>query len=203
MPRPAKHDEQMILEAAATLVAAGGPRAATVGAISQATGAPSGSIYHRFTTRDQLLGRLWLGRAARFQDAWVAALVEKDARAAGLAAALSLPRTAREDPDGARIMLLHRRDDFLAEGWPPEMKAEAERLRAQAAKGLSEMARRLFGRDTDETRQATAFATLDIPYGAVRRCISAGKRPPASLDALIERAYYGVVDDPRLAKGRR
>ena len=86
MARPTKHDEQGILDAAAVLVAAGGPRAATVGAISQATGAPSGSIYHRFATRDELLGRLWLGKAARFQDAWVRAFEEKDARAAGLAA---------------------------------------------------------------------------------------------------------------------
>ena len=99
-------------------------------------------------------------------------------------------------------MVLHRRDDFLAEGWPREMKAEAERLRSQASQGLSEMARRLFGRDTRETRQATAFATVDIPYGAVRRCISGGTKPPQALDALIARAYYGVIDDAK-AGGRR
>jgi AcrR family transcriptional regulator len=202
MARPSKHDEKAILEAAAILVAAGGPRAATVGAICNAIGAPSGSIYHRFTTRDELLGRLWLDRAARFQDAWVRALEEKDAVAAGLAAALSLPRVAREDFDGARIMLLHRRDDFLADGWPEAMKSEAKRLGDQAAKGISQMARRLFGRDTPATRQSAAFATVDIPYGAVRRSITAGKPPPAALDELIEKAYRGVVG-PRKAGGRR
>ena len=57
MPRPAKHDEKSILSGAATLVAARGPGAATVSAIGHAIGAPSGSIYHRFRTRDALLGR--------------------------------------------------------------------------------------------------------------------------------------------------
>src|SRR5918995_5936402 len=131
MPRPAKHDETRILEAAASLVAARGPGAATITAIGAAIGAPNGSIYHRFRTRDELLGRLWLRKAAFFQDRFAAALRHPGARQAGLDAALSLPRAAREDFDGARIMLLHRRQDFLGGGWPAEMAAEAERLGEQ------------------------------------------------------------------------
>src|SRR4051794_33643759 len=113
MPRPAKHDEARILSAAASLVAAGGPGAATIAAIGTAIGAPNGSIYHRFRTRDELLGRLWLQKAAFFQDRFAAALGHPDPHQAGLDAALSLPRAARDDFAGARIMLLHRREDFL------------------------------------------------------------------------------------------
>jgi AcrR family transcriptional regulator len=197
MPRPSKHDERNILDAAATLVAAKGPAAVTVGAIGHAIGAPSGSIYHRFPSRDALLGRLWLMKASYFQNQWARALDHADARQAGLAAALSLPQVARADFEGARIMLLYRREDFLSDGWPPAMKAEAERLGAQVIECLGLMTRRLFGRNTAAARQVTTFATLDLPFSAVRRYVARGEPPPKQLDALIERAYRAITDDAR------
>lgn len=200
MPRPAKFDEDQILGAAATLVATRGPAAATMTAIKHALGAPSGSIYHRFKTRDELLGKLWLSKAQAFQDQWTAALQEADPVRAGLEAALSMPRQVRLDFDGARVMLLHRREDFLMHGWPPEMKAEAEQLGRQVKDGLSAMTKRLFGRDTAAARRATAFATIDIPFSAVRRYIGEGGSPPPHVDALIERAYMAVIDVERSAK---
>src|SRR5215831_10092404 len=88
MPRPSKFSEGKILDAAASLVAAGGPRAATIGAIGATLDAPWGSIYHRFSSRHVLLGRLWLSKAAMFQDRFVEALAHPDPVAAGLEAAL-------------------------------------------------------------------------------------------------------------------
>ena len=196
MPRPVKYEERDILGAASALVAARGPAAATVAAIGNAIGAPSGSIYHRFRSRDALLGRLWLMKASYFQNAWARALEQDDARQAGLDAALSLPRVAREDFEGARIMLLHRREDFFSDGWPPEMKAEAARLGEQVVDCLGLMTRRLFGRNTAAARQVTIFATLDLPFSAVRRYVATGGSPPKQIDVLITRAYAAVVDDP-------
>ena len=103
MPRPAKFNESSILKATAAIVASRGPAAATIWAISHAIGAPSGSIYHRFHTRDELLGRLWLNKAAFFQDRCNVALNMPDAKEAALAGALSIPQTVREDFNGARI----------------------------------------------------------------------------------------------------
>jgi len=193
MPRPAKHDEGRILSAAASLVAARGPSAATITAIGAAIGAPSGSIYHRFQSRDELLGRLWLTKAKFFQDRWIEALQEPDPRRAGLEAALSLPRAVREDFEGARIMLLHRQQDFLSHGWPPEMQAEAERLGMQVKNGLVGITRRLFGRNTSSARHAATFAVLDLPFSAVRRFVAAGEPPPALIDDLVSTAYTAVV----------
>jgi AcrR family transcriptional regulator len=193
MPRPAKHDEKTLLKAAAALVAAQGPAAATITAIGAAAGAPNGSIYHRFQSRHELLGRLWLSKARFFQDKWAEALALPEPREAGLAAALSLPRAVRADFEGARIMLLHRREDFLSQGWPPEMQAEAKRLRRQAAGALAEMTRRLFGHDTISTRHITTFATLDLPYSAIRRFVGEGKMPPDLIDDLIAKAYAAII----------
>ena len=194
MPRPAKHDETRILRAAASIVAAHGPGAATISAIGQAIGAPSGSIYHRFRSRNELLGRLWLTKAAFFQDRWEQALEKSDARAAGLEGALSLPRVTREDFEGARIMLLYRREDFLAHGWPPEMRKEAKRLGQQVSEVLADMTRRLFGRTSASARQVASFALLDLPLSAVRRYVAAGEPPPRQVDDLIATAYEAVID---------
>ena len=193
MPRPAKHDEASILRAAAALVAAGGPGAATIGSIGHAIGAPNGSIYHRFRSRDELLGRLWLTKAAVFQDEWAAALDGADPVEAGLEAALSLPRVTRRDPEGARIMLLHRREDFESPTWSSELRAEAERLGRQVSERLGEATRRLFGRNTSSSHRITAFALLDLPYAAVRRHVAAHEAPPPVVDDLIAAAYHAVV----------
>lgn len=194
MPRPAKFDDIRILGATATLVADGGPSAATIGAIARAIGAPTGSIYHRFGSRDELLGRLWLAKAAYFQDAFARALVGPDARAAAIEAALSLPRCARADFEGARIMLLHRREDFIGGGWPPEMTREAERLGRQVTDLLREATARLFGSETTSNRRRATFALLDVPLGAVRRHVAQNKPPPPEIDDLIALAIGAILD---------
>jgi len=194
MPRPAKHDESQILGAAASLVAARGPRAATITAIGTAIGAPNGSIYHRFRSRDELLGRLWLTKAEIFQNRWAQALQERNPRRAGLEAALSLPRTVRNDLEGARILLLHRREDFLSEGWSQEMQKEAERLGKQVNDALVDITRRLFGRNTASARHVATFAVLDLPFSAVRRFVAAGQEPPPLVDDLVASAYAAVID---------
>ncbi|MBA3676484.1 MAG: TetR family transcriptional regulator [Sphingosinicella sp.] len=195
MPRPVKYDESVILRAAASIVADRGPAAATIGAIGGAIGAPSGSIYHRFRTRDELLGRLWLAKAAFFQGRFAEGLAHPDPYQAGLNGALSLPRAVRQDFEGARIMLLHRREDFLSDSWPPEMAKEARRLGEQVRELLSEITRRLMDKENEANRQLVVFAVLDIPFAAVRRNVAMGKLPPKGAEGLITRAYEAIMAD--------
>ena len=61
---------------------------------------------------------------------WQAAQQEYEAQI-GSARASRLLRDFRADFAGARIMLLRRREDFLGNGWPAEMQAEASRLGRQ------------------------------------------------------------------------
>jgi hypothetical protein len=90
-------------------------------------------------------------------------------------------------------MLLHRREDFLGDGWPREMKAEAERLGKQVSDKLAEITRRLFGRNTAAVRHVATFAVLDLPFSAVRRFVAAGEPPPAVVDRLISTAYTAAI----------
>jgi len=193
MPRPSKFSETEIIDAAGALVAASGLGAATIGAIGTRLEAPSGSIYHRFATRDVLLGRLWLRKAAFFQNRFVAALAGADPHDAGLAAALSIAAAARADFDAARIMLLHRREDFLSEKWPASMTAEAKRLGVQVDDALRDIARRLFGRASPRALRVTTFVILDVPLAAVRRHVAANEPPPPIVDDLVRSAYGALI----------
>jgi AcrR family transcriptional regulator len=189
--RPSRFSEAQILDATAAIVAADGPGAATIGAIGNVLKAPSGSIYHRFASRDVLLGRLWLSKAAFFQNRFTAALADPDPAKAGLAAALSIPLA------GARIMLLHRRDDFLDGDWPPDMATEAIRLKHQAGDAMNEIARRLFGPVSAETLRLVNFAVIDVPLAAVRRHVAVNELPPASVEDLIARTYAALIAPAR------
>ncbi len=202
MSRPQKFSTAQILDTAASLVAAEGPGAATIGAISARLKAPSGSIYHRFASRDVLLGRLWLNKAAFFQNRFAEALVRPDAVEAGLEAALSLPRSVRADFAGARIMLLHRRDDFLAGEWPADMAEEAVRLKQQVDGAMKGIAKRLFGKINAEVLRLTSFAVLDVPFASVHRHVAANELPPPYVDELIARTWQALIAPARTASGK-
>jgi AcrR family transcriptional regulator len=193
MPRHPKFSRAQIIDAASALVASAGPDAATIGAIGAMLEAPSGSIYHRFATRDVLLGRLWLGKAAYFQDRFIAALENPNPHAAGLAAALSIATAARADFRAARIMLLHRREDFVPEKWPADMAAEASRLGAQMNAALRDITKRLFGRVGSRALRLATFAVLDVPFAAVRRHVAANEPPPPIVDELVRTAYGALI----------
>lgn len=202
MPRPAKFDQQQILEAAAQIVGTGGAAAATIGAIAEALGAPSGSIYHRFRSRDELLGRLWLSKIGAFQAGALRALRREDPASAAVEAALFTLDWVRADPLGARIALLHRRDEFEGGGWPEDVVAEARRLAVELDAALGDITRRLFGSDTPAARRAARFAIVDLAYAAVRPHITRGELPPPELDALVEAAVAASLTTAQNALGR-
>jgi len=58
----------------------GGP--VTIGDVSRRLGAPGGSIYHWFPSREELLVRLWLRSVRRFHEAYLAAGDGEDAEQA-------------------------------------------------------------------------------------------------------------------------
>src|SRR6516162_3655310 len=98
MGRP-KFDDADFLDAALTIVADRGPLGVTVSSVAGSLGAPTGSFYHRFPSRDALLGVLWLRTVREFQVGVAAALDAGD----GLRAALHTPAWARQHPEKGRL----------------------------------------------------------------------------------------------------
>src|SRR5207237_563587 len=96
MARP-KFADRDFLDAALAIAAERGPLAATVGAIAERLGAPVGSFYHRFPSRDVLLGELWLRTVLDFQQGITAALKSawRNCRSAPCASICSAARCRR------------------------------------------------------------------------------------------------------------
>ena len=95
MPRPARYSIDELLDAAAALLAADGPAAVTMSAVARATGAPSGSMYHRFPARAVLCGELWLRTEERFHAGFASALSASDDPQARCVAVASSGRWSR------------------------------------------------------------------------------------------------------------
>jgi AcrR family transcriptional regulator len=206
MPRPPKFDEEQILAAAGRLIAVHGPNGATIGAIGRAVGAPTGSIYHRFASRDVLLAEVWMRAAAAFQNAFFERLTSAPPAAAGLAAALYMAQRVREHPREARLLLLHRREDFVDRGWPAKLRRQAAELQQQVKAELRAFSQRLCGRADTKTVRAVAYAVVEAPLAAVRLHLAANESPPPYVDELIRVTYdaalallgvAGVTEPPR------
>ena len=174
MAPPRKHDTDTILDAARALVLAEGPRAASVAAIAQRSGAPVGTLYHRFGNRDGVLAAAWLRALERFQVRALEAYTGRsgdpvDAAVAMAGAALSF---AVEQPGDVRLLLAVRRSDLLDglehEGVHQKLSALNEPLEA-AIRGL---ARELHGRADARAVENVTRAVVDLPMAALRRNLS-------------------------------
>jgi AcrR family transcriptional regulator len=184
MGRLAKFDSDQILDVTTEIVAEVGPGLATVARIAERLGGPTGSIYHRFESRELLFARLWTRTVRRAQQGFLAALAIEDIEAAAVDAALHIPRWSRDHLAEATVLLLYRRQD-LAERWPAELGAELADINTDVRQALRDFTRRRFGRITEFRLQTVTFALVDVPYGASRRHLLAGKPPPLAVDDLV------------------
>ncbi len=189
MGRNARFTDDQILGAALALLAERGPDGVTMSDISGQTGAPIGSLYHRFPSRDHLMARLWLTIVESFQEGFL----EDLARGDGLSAALYTPRWTRGHFDEGRVLLLFRREELVAGEWPEEVKGRAASLARELEEGFRDFVRERFGGVTDEMLATVAFALIHAPYGATRPYLERGEIPPAVIDRLIEKTYRSIM----------
>jgi AcrR family transcriptional regulator len=189
MGRTAKYTAEQFVDAALDLVAEHGPSAVTIAAVAGKLGAPVGSVYHRFVSRDVLLARLWLRVVRSFQEGFLDTL----RREGGLEAALYTPRWVRAHPKEAKLLLVYRREELIAGAWPDEIRCLAARVTREMDAGIVEFTRRLFGRVTRSALRRTLFALVDVPYAAVRRSLVADQPPAEELDQLVAETYTVIL----------
>jgi AcrR family transcriptional regulator len=187
--RRAIFDRGDFLAAARVLASERGPAAVTIDSVTQRLNAPKGSFYHRFASRDLLLGELWLATVLAYQEGFVAAIEAGD----GLGAALHTPAWVRQHLDDARILLLYSRHDFVQGDWPATLKRgvrdQAERVKAC----LDTFARQTFGRVSPARLRRATFVLLEVPTAAVREHLRRRELPPPIVDELITKTYYAIV----------
>jgi AcrR family transcriptional regulator len=183
-----------MLDAARDLLLERGSASATVEAIADVSGAPTGSIYHRFGSRDGLLTRLWIRAVYRSQASFLAALEHEDPRAAALAAAQSILQFCQQEPADARLLVSFRREDLIRTAPSGQLADELEELNRPVQAAVVALARRLYGRPTQAALNRTLLAVFDLPYGAVRRYLITGTKIPAGLRDDLARAVKAVLE---------
>ncbi len=168
MAPPRKHETDVILDAARALVLDGGPRAASVAAIAKASGAPAGTLYHRFGNRDGILTAAWLRALERFQTRALAADGDTPADTA-VAMAVAAVGFARDLPDDARLLLTIRPGDLLDDEPDAAFQQTLAAMNAPLTQRVAVLARQLYGNNKPRSVDAVARAVADLPYAVVRR----------------------------------
>ena len=189
----AKFGQMDFFAAALAIAAAEGPAAVTIASITARLKAPTGSFYHRFASRNVLLGELWLRTVLNFQEGISAALDAGD----GLRAALHTPAWVRAHLDQARLLLLYDRRDFVQGEWPEELRERIAELARRMEAGSLRRARVIFGEEGQQEVSLAQFLISEVPVAAVRQHLVRGEKPPPLVDRLIRTTYRAVVADHR------
>ena len=185
----AKFGQMDFFAAALAIAAAEGPAAVTIASITARLKAPTGSFYHRFASRNVLLGELWLRTVLNFQEGISAALDAGD----GLRAALHTPAWVRAHLDQARLLLLYDRRDFVQGEWPEELRERVAELTRRMEAGSLRRARVIFGEEGQQEVSLAQFLISEVPVAAVRQHLVRGEKPPPLVDRLIRTTYRAVA----------
>lgn len=184
MPRPARYTVDELLDAAAALLAQGGPAAVTMSAVARAVGAPSGSLYHRFPSRAALCGQLWMRTEERFLSGFLTEVGRaRGAQHKCVAGARFTVQWCRDHPQQAQVLLVGA-DELGEAEWPEDLRTRRRRLHRRLRRALTEI-----HADAD---RVTA-AVIDIPYAVVRRHLLARRAVPVGADAIVSDCARALI----------
>lgn len=166
MAAPTKFTRDAILDAAAEQIATAGFSGASVAAIARSIGAPSGSIYHRFASKEHLIGALWVRTASRYGDSLGDAVEE--------ATPDDLPRRivdhtfdwVASHPTETSLLMRFRTEDFAPGDWPEDVIAEITAVNERLANRLLSTAIRIEVDPID-----MLLGAIDIPAASARRAL--------------------------------
>ncbi|MGD9995338.1 MAG: TetR/AcrR family transcriptional regulator [Ilumatobacteraceae bacterium] len=193
MPRPALFPSDAILDAALVVVAESGVGALSMTAVADRLGAPSGSLYHRFRTRADLAGNLWLRTQDRFHDVFTAGLDHPDPVTAARRAARNVVEFSHDQRLDAILAMRYRADDLLRAQWPDDLITQHRRQRRRMSASITSL-QRAFGLDDRESLRRITFAVIDVPYSAVRAAIVSVRLPDEAAKRFIDEAVVALLE---------
>ncbi|MCW2814873.1 MAG: TetR family transcriptional regulator [Nocardioides sp.] len=194
MGRPRQHDLDGLLAHARRLWVGDGVDAVTMRALTAASGASNGAIYHAFGSRDGLLARVWAREADTFL-AFQREEVERagDPTAAVLAAALAPARYADRDQDAARLLLATTADRLMTPELDDDGRELLHRLRHDLGTLLAGLADALWGRRDRSAVTMVRYCVVDLPGALLLQ--GSDLSDPVAHHAL-EHAVRGIVAQP-------
>ncbi|NMO04752.1 TetR/AcrR family transcriptional regulator [Gordonia sp. TBRC 11910] len=188
MGRKPRFSTDELLDAAMDLISAGGAASATMTAVAGAVGAPSGSMYHRFASRDEMLARLWLRTIGEFQTGFVDALSDVDTIAAiDSTIAFVFDWTAANPTKSA--LLLQFDEKAIVDAWPESLAADLSTANNTVRQALREFTQRHLGSSSKPDVDRVIYALVDLPYAAVRRHLPSGRPRPWLREFTFDAAH--------------
>ena len=192
MPRPQKFDQDMILDAALKEGSRHGFETVSVSRIASRLGAPSGSLYHRYRSRDALVVELWLRTVERFQTAYVSTLAGKQPAKERVRGSIQFVFDwCKEHRAEAEMLMRYRRKDLLKGNMPSSISRRAAVLNEPAKHALNQLAHDLNPSSPDIER--VRFVCITLPMAAVRESLVAGERPSESVIQLVDEAASALL----------
>lgn len=182
MVRLAKFNENHFIDSAITVAAQCGVAAVSMSAIAVKAGAPIGSVYHRFDSRNAILARAWLRVKSDFREE-VASLWGEGDTWAGVHGLLDW---CRRKPVYARFLLQCEDspdfngslDDALQAALEQEQAALDACFSRCAAAGLDHL--------------VLKFMLIDAPVAVVKPYLTQERAIPASVDAMLRASHDAV-----------
>ncbi len=189
MPRTS-HSTDSILDAARRIVVERGARAATLEEIVRESGAPTGSIYYRFGSVDQLLTRLWL-RAARRSHAILEDVLTDDPVETVVAGATSIYDLCLREPEDALLLSSFRPSDFMGADLDPELRDELTTVNAAIEVPLAQVAAAI-----PAPLDVIIFVLSGLPYTFARHQLSTRSKAGPSWRAQLETCVRTILAAP-------
>jgi AcrR family transcriptional regulator len=195
VPRPERHPVDKILDVSRDLVLSEGARRVTVDRIVSVSGAPKGSVYHRFASVNDLLATMWLRGVRRSQALFLEPLNAGggDPMASAVAAGLAIHDFARENPADARLLAALRREDLVSDVSDPALVIDFQKVNAELRTAVTSLARRLYGRATRDAVERTTCGVIDLPQGAIRRHLIEGTDIPQAVRSQLVAAIPAAL----------
>ena len=189
MARPPKYSSEQILDAVVEVLRRHSPSEVTIAMVADGMHAPSGSIYHRFPSRDALVASAWLRIGERFRTDLAAALRSTDPIQGALAAVSLMLDWARRRPSEAGFFLLHARSEFTTTEWPAPLARRATRL----GNDLTDTTRSFAARIPGVSPARARFALFDVPQAAIRRAQVTGSALDGEVQQLVEESVLALL----------
>ncbi len=188
------HSDEDILSAVRDLLLDLGPRGVTTAAVSERSGAPTGSLYHRFGSRSSMVAELWVRTIGRFHEYVLGAVANEEP---GLPRALSFAKAvvdfSARNPQDARLLLVASRDELQKdENLPPDLKEAVVTLNAPVEDMTRQLCRELYGRVTAPGVERVALAVAGLPYTAIRRRLLQD-RDPTGVWPMVEQGARAIL----------
>jgi AcrR family transcriptional regulator len=197
MGRARTHSDEAILSAARDLMLEHGPRGVTTAAVSAASGAPTGSIYHRFGSRSALVAELWLRTVRDFHAFVHARSCDLHGRERALALADAVLDYAVEREPDARLLTMSSREELRDdESLPADLRTAVISLNAPLIALARELAGEIYGSRSRPAVDRVLFAVYDVSYAAARHALGRRGRPTRALRASMRAAVAAALDEP-------